>query len=113
MSFAALLNATCTVLVASATTPNEYGSQVHEWEDGETHPCYVEQSTESETQGGQDTSSRDLKVWVGPAAEITATDRLRIRGATFEVIGGPRSFTRPIAGSAVHHYELTVRRVDG
>ena len=94
------------------TTTDSYGSQIHNWTDGGTFSCYLEQRSQDEVQGGQDTARSSHKLWFLPPTVVRPWDRVVIAGSTFEVIGEPQAFTAPFTtGGAVHHFEAELRRV--
>ena len=107
-----LLNQTATLMQSTTASTDAYGSQVHTWASAGTFTCYVEQTSQDEVQGGQDTARASHKLWFLPPTVVRPWDRVVIAGSTFEVIGEPQPFTAPFTlGGVIHHFEAELRRV--
>ena len=109
---AGLLNSSFELLQATTASTDAYGSQVHTWTSAGTFACYVEQTSQDEVQGRQDTARASHKLWFLPPTVVRPWDRVVIAGSTFEVIGEPQAFTAPFTmGGSVHHFEADLRLV--
>lgn len=76
-------------------------------------PCVVYPATEDElTDVGRDRTLEVLKVLLPPAADIEPDDRLRVRGAVYDITGWPFDYVHPMTGWRPGG-EVTITRSEG
>ncbi|MCG5460845.1 hypothetical protein MED01_004271 [Micromonospora sp. MED01] len=92
---------TVTVLRAGLVDDG-YGNQVRDWSAATSTPyagCAVAQNGRDESlTGDRNAIASDLIVFMPSGAGVLATDRLEIRGRSYEVVGEPFAWTSPFSG---------------
>ena len=73
-------------------------------------PCEFQPNSTSENVDNQDRTVTSWRLFLPPAADITAVDRWRFLGVVYEVDGEVERHRR---GGREHHVELVVSRVSG
>ncbi|AYF29307.1 hypothetical protein CSH63_17915 [Micromonospora tulbaghiae] len=93
-----------TVTVVRAPLVDDgYGNQARDWPAAARTPhdgCAVAQGSrggEAFT-GDRNAVLSDLQVFMRPGADVVATDRLEVRGRTYEVVGEPFDWSSPFTG---------------
>lgn len=114
MRFAA--GETVTRLRASTTT-DRYGNEIRDWSTATSTPyegCGVARGnvTDETVTADRDVVVSDLVIYMPPAADVVASDRIEVRGQTCEVVGSPFLWRSPFTG---HQFGLVVNanRVEG
>lgn len=74
--------------------------------------CAVWPRTSSERDQGQAQVVVGLTVFVPPGVEVRATDRMRVRGAVYQVDGEPGTYRSPLTGTT-SGTEVALSRVTG
>lgn len=97
---------------ALSPTPDEYGNDV--WVDTNVvlPRCAVAPRSSSELVQSQDMVIVGLTVYLPPGTKVQPTDRMIIRGATYEVDGTAEEFYSPLTGST-GVVQVAVTRVTG
>lgn len=95
---------------------DRYGSQSSRQRDWSTATetetkAGVQPNVNSETTGDRDQLTTAIRVWLPAGTDITATDRLRYDGGTYEIDGKPMPWKPPRGRTA--HIELVARQVEG
>lgn len=109
MSIDNLFTTTVTIVTPATVTSTRYNSERPDWD----HPSEVDaigwltELSTVEVLDGRDTVVSGWRLFLPAGTAITARDRVRIDGDTFDVDGQPHSATSP-AGE--HHIEVTLRR---
>lgn len=111
MSLATLMVRTVTVITAGTRT-DAYGDPQPNWATATeaTVPGWLATSTSIETLDGRDATSTSLTLTVPAGTAVTARNRVRIDGRTYEVDGEPRSAWTP---RGEHHIEMLLVVWDG
>ena len=110
MSFRSLLIQQATVVRRTAATADRYGNPTYTWADDETYPARLEQLSAEERIVTEDRQVIEWRVFLPASADLTAADRVRVDGTTFEVFGEP---ARPYGRRSVHHVEAELKVVSG
>jgi hypothetical protein len=84
----------------------DYNNEDYDWPNATSTPyagCAVAQggrdrTTEIHT-GDRDVIISDLIIFMPPGTDVTATDRLNVRGRAYEVVGEPFGWTSPFSGT--------------
>jgi hypothetical protein len=111
VSLASLLVHTVTILRAGTTT-DRYGNTEPDWDaaTSETAKAWLSQQSRTEDVDGRDAL---IQVWVAflpPDVSVSGHDRLVWSGITFDVDGPLLPAWTP---RGLHHYEATLRVVEG
>lgn len=105
-----------TVTIVRPTTapgPDVYGNDVPGSPvETEVPGCAVAPAGTSEDAQGRDQVSTGLSVWLPHGTDISATDRVRVRGQLYEVSGTPETWQSPFTGS-VSPVQISLSRVVG
>lgn len=96
---------------APAATRDAHGRKHLEDEDPVTTVGFAQQDSESDQRSNQDQATSMWWVFLPPGTDVRRDARITIAGRDLEVIGDPRTPTRPAIG--VHHVEARCRLVAG
>lgn len=110
MSLDQLLTTPVTIITPGSMTSTRYNSQLPDWtfpDEVDTIGWLTELST-TEVLDGRDTVLTGWRLFLPAGTTITAVDRVRIDGDTFDVDGQPHSATTP---NGEHHIEVNLTRV--
>jgi head-tail adaptor len=100
------------VLLHPGAGSDDYGNPVPTWALGaasQTVSAVVQQIGRAEQTSDRDTPASDWLLVVPAGTAISAYDRVRWQGATFEVIGKPAPWSTP---RGPHHLEARIRLVE-
>jgi head-tail adaptor len=104
------------IVIVRGGVVSGYGNAVsHDWGPAASRKpaeACVQPNGTSEATGGRDKVITNIRVFLHPGTDVTATDRIEWRGHTYEVEGDPQRWPDPISG-AEHHVELTAILVKG
>lgn len=111
MSLLRLLVRDVTVITAGART-DAYGDSQPDWTVAaeQTVPGWLAQQSSSENRDGRNGTTAGLSVTVPAGTPLSARDRVRVDGVTYEVIAQPVSAWTP---RGEHHIEAAVEVVVG
>lgn len=107
---------TVTVLRAPVGALDDYGNPVDDWAVATSTliaGCALAPRYEAES-GGADNPAVivGFQLYAPPGSDIRATDRITVRGATFEVQGQPGEWSNPFTG-VDFGVEVALSRVEG
>jgi hypothetical protein len=106
--------ATDTITVIRAAYVVERGNQVPDWSAATEHAvtgCRVQPMAGEEVLTGRDAVVNRRKLFAPATADITALDRVRFGGVTYEVESPILPWRSPT--SLLAHVETTLKRVEG
>jgi hypothetical protein len=88
-----------------------YGNQVRDWENAPpvTYPAEVQPVSSAEDVVDQQRTVTRWRLFLGPGADLEATDRIEWDGATYEVDGDVERWERR---GVLHHIEAVLMRVN-
>lgn len=111
MSLASLMVRTVTVIHAS-TRVDAYGDNQPKWDTAaeSTTSGWLAQQSSIENRDGRNATSSSLVLYLPAGTVITARDRVRIDGTTYELVSEPLSAWTP---RGEHHLEVFVNLVTG
>lgn len=96
--------------ITEGVSEDRYGNPIDE----EAAPTIVSASVSpleaTEDDLNRETRTSRYKVLVEPTVTIDGLDRVEWRGNSYEVVGEPLVFS---TRSGPHHYELTIRNIEG
>lgn len=72
--------------------------------------CFFQPVSTTEQQAAADTVTVVARVFMPPAADVQATDRIGFDGRTYAIEGRPELHRTP---AGPHHYEINLRDVEG
>lgn len=106
--------ATETVDVLRPATVKEWGQEVVDWADLTEHTvegCAIYGLSGIETVDGADVASGLLQVFMPVGADVKPTDRIRVRGHQWDIVGAPILQKSPLG--TVSHVAVTIRYWEG
>lgn len=111
MSILGRLTRTVTVLRAAADV-DRYGNTVADWTaaTSTTVAGWYAQASAAELLAGRDGQIDHAIVYLPAGTDVTGSDRIRIDGTTFDIVGPPN---RAHGRNGEHHVELNVKVVTG
>lgn len=89
--------------IRAPVTTDRYGNEVRDWPHATSTPypgCGIAQGaagTETVT-ADRDVVITDLVVYMPISTDVTASDRLEVRGHTYEIVGTPFAWRNPFTG---------------
>lgn len=110
-----MIGETVTVLARTQTGVDRYGKPVYGWPGPgvEVAGCAVApRSSEEPTEVGRQAVITGLQVYLPPGTEIAPSDRLVVRGETFEVEGDAGEWRNPYS-DVWRGVEVACSRVEG
>ena len=91
--------------IRAPLTTDRYGNEVRDWPNAtrtDFARCAVAQGSRGSSAElltiERDAVISDVAVYLPPDADVLATDRLEIRGGTYEVVGAPFAWRNPWSG---------------
>lgn len=106
-----LMTSTATVTwVTGSGTVDEMGNPA-DVVDSDSYPCWLWQTSRSETTAGTDVQRETFELGLHPdaASIIDSVDAIAVDGVAYEFVGPPWAAKNPRSGT-VSHIEATVRR---
>lgn len=105
-------NETVTVVRAPGTITDRYNNVVPDWDNAAEFaglPANVQPMTSQELIQDRETLATYRHLWADwPRQDLVYTDRVIVRGLTYEVDGDVEEWR---TGSGLHHYHAVLRRV--
>lgn len=102
-------------IVRAPLVAGAYGSQTSSWATATTTvdvAAYVQPQSSSEQVADAERVTTRWRIFLGPTADLVATDRVVWNGTTFEVDGDVETHHRA-PGGGVHHLEALLSKVTG
>lgn len=103
-----------TVQILSASIEYDHGAPVESWDDPETVDlpgCSVQPGDSEEHLGERTDTSIVWSVYAPAGAEVSSSNRIKIRNKTYSVDGEPKYWT--VGAGRVDHVLIKARRVNG
>lgn len=95
---------------------DRYGGAVRDWDNAvrvEIDGCAVSpRFTPEDTANGRQGVIIGLTIYAPPAADVVPTDRIVVRGDTYDIDGQPGDWTNPYDGRS-RGVEFALKRVEG
>lgn len=101
-------------LVRAGTTTSRYGDTTKDWASTTETVVkgWVSQRDRSENLDGREAQDTGWVLYLPAGTDVTGLDRVEWEGDTFEV-DGPKLPAWSPRSKAVHHLEISLRRVEG